>query len=309
LRDVMLSTLFEAYRSPRKADCEERAFVLTAVGIPSHLDFDGFQYVLMVEPDKWATARAHLARYAIESRPVPPPPPPPALNPYAWIGCVAYALVLVYVAFAVAGGFWRLDSFDIGAIDAARIQMGEWWRAWTALTLHVDAAHLVANLGAGLWFGYLAGRFIGPGHTWFLTVIAAGVANLFEAMLGPSSHHSVGASTAVFTVLGLLSAYMWRIRFELPQKWPLRWGPLVAGALLLGWLGTGGMTGLDRPEVIAASTTDIVAHASGFLMGVLAGAVAAFPKVRAVLARVPQGATGVAAALIVASAWAVALTS
>jgi len=305
----MLSTLFEAYRSPRKADCEERAFVLTAVGIPSHLDFDGFEYVLRVDPDTWATARAHLARYAIESRPAPPPPPPPRLNPYAWMGCVGYALVLLLVGFAVAGGFWRLDSFDVGAIDAGRVQSGELWRAWTALTLHVDAAHLVANLGAGLWFGYLAGRLVGPGHTWLLTVVAAGFANLFEAMLGPDTHRSVGASTAVFTVLGLLSAYTWRIRLEFPQRWALRWGPLIAGALLLGWFGTGGMTGLDKPEVIAASKTDIVAHASGFFMGVLAGAVAAFPRVRAWLARVPQWASGAAAALVLVAAWSVALTS
>jgi len=305
----MFSTLFEAYRSPRKADCEERAFVLTAVGIPSHLDFDGFQYVLMVEPDQWPAARTHLARYAVESRPAPPPPPPPRLNPYAWVGCVAYAFVLVFVAFAVAGGFWRLDSFDLGAIDAGLVQAGEWWRAWTALTLHVDAAHLAANLGAGLWFGYLAARFVGPGHAWLLTLIGAGVANLFEAMLGPDAHRSVGASTAVFTVLGLLSAYNWRVRFELPQRWPLRWGPLIAGALLLGWLGTGGMTGLDKPEVIASSTTDIVAHATGFFVGVLAGAVAAFPHVRVLLGKVPQWASGVAALLMLAGAWALALTS
>ncbi len=65
--------------------------------------------------------------------------------------------------YAVAGGFWRLDAFDLGAIDAARVQSGEWWRAWTALTLHVDASHLATNLGAGIWFGYLAGRQLGPG--------------------------------------------------------------------------------------------------------------------------------------------------
>jgi membrane associated rhomboid family serine protease len=306
---MMLSTVFEAYRSPRKTDCEERAFVLTAVGIPSHLEFDGFEYVLMVDPDNGSTARTHLARYAIESRPGPPPPPPPRLNPYAWVGCVVYALVLVFVGFAVAGGFWRLDSFDVGAIDAARVQGGEWWRAFTALTLHVDATHLIANLGAGLWFGYLAGRVVGPGHTWLLTVIGAAVANLLEAVLGPDTHRSVGASTAVFTVLGLLSAYTWRIRFEMPQRWALRWGPLIAGALLLGWLGTGGVTGLDKPEVIAASKTDIVAHASGFFVGVLAGAVAAFPGVRTKLAKVPQWASGSLAVLLLAGAWTLALTS
>src|SRR5262245_8106375 len=202
---MMLTTVIEVFRSFRKADCDERAFVLTAVGIPNHVHFDGWLYVLTVEETHFAAAVTHLSRYAAESRPPPPPPPPQRLYPFlfAIAGCVLYAMTLLLVGSAVAGGYWRLDSFDLGAIDAARVQDGEWWRAWTALTLHVDAGHLVANLGAGAWFGYLAGRQIGPGHTWLLTVLGAGIANLIESLLGPAGHHSVGASTAVFTVLGL----------------------------------------------------------------------------------------------------------
>ncbi len=306
---MMLNTVLEVFRSTRKGDCAERAFMLTAVGIPSHVHFDGWHYVLTVEETQYSAAVAHLARYAAESRPPPPPPPPQKLYPFAIVGCVLYAFILVFVGYAVAGGLWRLDAFDIGAIDAARVQAGEWWRAWTALTLHVDAAHLAANLGSGLWFGYLAGRQLGAGHAWLLTVLGAGIANLFEALLGPAQHHSVGASTAVFTVLGLMAAYTWRIRYELPQRWALRWGPLVAGALLLGWLGTGGLSGIDKPEVIAASSTDIVAHASGFLFGALLGAAAAVSAVRAWFSRVPQWVSGAAAVGIIAVAWAVGLSS
>jgi len=305
---MMLSAVVEVFRSFRKADCEERAFVLTAVGIPNHVHFDGWHFVLTVEETQYDAAIAHLRRYAAESRPAPPQPPPPRLYAFAIVGCVVYALVLQLVGFAVASGAWRLDAFDIGAIDSGRVQAGEWWRAWTALTLHVDAGHLIANLAAGVWFGYLAGRQLGPGHAWLLTVVGAGVANLVESLLGPGNHHSVGASTAVFAVLGLMAAYTWRIRYELPQRWALRWGPLVAGALLLGWLGTGGLSGTDKPEVIAASTTDIVAHAMGFLVGAVLGAAAAMGAVRARLARVPQWASGLAAVGIVAAAWAVALS-
>lgn len=287
--------------------------MLTAVGIPNQIDttvgFDGLQYLLMVDELQYPEASAHLARYAIESRPVPPPPPPPPLHPFAWLGAALYALTLLFVGYAVAGGFWRLDSYQLGAIDAARVQAGEWWRAWTALTLHVDAAHLIANLGAGIWFGYLAGRQLGPGSAWLLALVAAGLANLAEALLGPSSHQSVGASTAVFAMLGLLAAYTWRTGYSRrSQRWALRWGPLIAGALLLGWTGTGGMTGLDRPEVIAASTTDIVAHVAGFVAGVVMGSVAAMSAVQPLLRRVPQWASGGAALLILALAWGIALT-
>ena len=306
---MMLTTVLEVFRSFRRADCEERAFVLTAVGIPNHVHFDGWQYVLTVEEPQHDAAVIHLARYATESRPLPPPPPPQKLYPFALVGCVLYVLALVLIGYAVAGGVWRLDAFEIGSIDSARVQAGEWWRAWTALTLHVDAAHLFANLGAGAWFGYLAGRQLGPGNAWLLTVVGAGTANLIESMLGPGSHHSVGASTAVFTALGLMAAYTWRIRYELPQRWALRWGPLVAGALLLGWLGTGGLSGTDKPEVIAASTTDIVAHATGFIVGAVLGAVAAISVIRKRLAQLPQWASGTAAIGVIAVAWSIALSS
>ena len=122
-----------------------------------------------------------MRQYEAErNRPVPPPPPPPRLFPHAWIGCVLYVLVLIGVAIAISRGLWRLDAFELGALDGERMQRGEWWRAFTALTLHVDAAHLALNLGAGAWFGYLAGRQLGVGTAWLLIVFGAATANLLE---------------------------------------------------------------------------------------------------------------------------------
>jgi len=306
----MLPTLLEIYRSTRSADCEERAFVLTAVGVPSVIERDGLDFVVRVDVEHASLARGHLERYAIESRPLPPPPPPPPLNPFAWVGCVFYALVLLIVGYAVAGGFWRLDAFDVGALDAARVKAGEWWRAWTALTLHVDAAHLVTNLGAGVWFGYLAGRQLGSGVAWLLVVLAAGVANLLEGLLGPPSHRAVGASTAVFAALGLLAAHTWRTRFSLRQRWVRRWGPLVAGVILLGWLGTGGGEPTDpfAPTVVERSV-DIIGHLGGFVMGALLGVFAALPATRQWIARTPQWLAGAAALAILAVVWMRALQS
>ena len=293
----MLPTLLEVFRSSRSAECEERAFVLTAVGVPNVVDFDGFHYVIRVESSLAEVALGHLERYAVESRPAPPLPPPPRLYSFAWVGALAYVVVLVAIGFAVAGGLWRLDAFDLGAIDAARVKSGEWWRAITALTLHVDGPHLAANLGAGVWFGYLAGRQLGSGVTWLLAVLGAGLANLLESLLGPASHHSVGASTAVFTVLGILAAYSWRERFRYPQRWARRWAPLVAGVILLGWMGSEG------------EHTDVVAHVAGFVVGTLLGVLVAVPRVRRLLATVPQWATGAAALGLVVVAWTFALTS
>jgi rhomboid protease GluP len=201
----------------------------------------------------------------------------------------------VGVAHAIGNGLVRLDAFDLGELNAARVQSGQWWRAWTALTLHLDVGHLVANLGAGVWFGYLVARELGSGSSWFLIVNGAALANWLEAELAPATHRSVGASTAVFTALGMLAAHSWRTRFHLPQRWALRWAPLVAGVVLLGWLGSAG------------EGTDLVAHATGFIVGVLIGAAAALPSIEHALRRVPQWLAGLAAFASIAIPWTCAL--
>jgi len=177
------------------------------------------------------------------------------------------------------------------------VQAGQWWRAWTALTLHLDGPHLAANLAAGVWFGYLAARQLGAGTAWLLIVTAAAGANLLEGLLASPAHRAVGASTAVFAALGALSAHSWRERLALPQRWARRWAPLIAGVGLLGWTGTAG------------EGTDVVAHLAGFAVGALFGATAALPRWQRGLERVPQSASGAAALGSLAIAWACALAS
>jgi membrane associated rhomboid family serine protease len=254
--------------------------------------------MLEVDAAQVEQALTQLRHYEAESRPaIGAPPARRAPYPHAWIGCVAYVVVLVAVAYAISAGLFRLDAFDLADLDAARVQSGEWWRAWTSLTLHLDAAHLAANLGAGVWFGYLAASELGSGSAWFLIVNGAALANWLEGEFGPATHRAVGASTAVFAALGMLAAHSWRVRLHLPQRWALRWAPLVAGIVLLAWLGTAG------------DGTDVVAHVLGFTVGILIGATAALPPVSRVLRRIPQWIAGLAALASLALAWRCALLS
>jgi membrane associated rhomboid family serine protease len=296
----MADTDTEVFRSNLRADCHDRAFMLAAVGISSAITIIGPYYVLMVAAADHERAQSELRSYAAESRPpIVPAVAPPRTYPNAWVGCLCYVALLIGIDLAIANGWWRLDAFDLGELDAAQIQGGQWWRAVTALTLHLDGSHLAANLAAGVWFGYLAAREIGSGMAWLLVVIGAALANLFEGWFGPSTHLSVGASTAVFTALGLMVAHSWRRRYHLPQRWALRWAPLIAGAVLLGWFGSGGEGG--DVEV------DVVAHALGFVFGCLLGGAAALPLVSALLERVPQWLAGAVAVLAVGAAWSCAL--
>ena len=285
------------YRSLQRAACEERAFVLLAVSISSEIRAAELLFELLVDVSEAPRAQAQLQLYERERRPAPPLPPAPAALPGAWMGAVAYVLVLVGVALAVSNAWWRVDAFTVGELDAAQVQAGQWWRAWTALTLHLDGNHLFANLGAGVWFGYLAAQVLGSGRAWLIIVTGAALANWLESRLGPASHRAVGASTAVFAALGVLAAHTWRTRLHYRQVWARRWGPLVAGVVLLGWLGSEG------------AGTDLVAHALGFAVGCALGATAALPVVARQLARLPQWLAGLAALASIAGAWMLAIYS
>jgi len=283
--------------------------MLYAVGIGSALARDAGDYILLVEEPMAPAAREHLRRYEVERlNRLPPPPKPPKLHPNAGWGSLVYALVVTSVALAISNGLWRLDAFNVGELDSGLVRKGQWWRVWTALTLHLDGPHLAANAGAGIWFGYLASRLVGVGNAWLLTIVGAGLANWVEAFLGPVSHRSVGASTAVFTALGLLSAYSWRTRLAYPQRWALRWGPLVAGVVLLGWTGTGGES-LDEHTQIGGGTVDVAAHVLGFAVGLLFGAGAARAAMARMLDRVPQWVTGLLALTPIVAGWVSALRS
>lgn len=292
----MTSEAVEIYRCARAADCEERAFVLTAVGVDNEILQTATHYVLLVDPLAAEAARTHLERYEQESRRARPRQiPRRAPHPDAWVGCLLYTAVLVFIAYAVRSGLGPLDAFAAGELHAAAVQHGEWWRAWTALTLHFGPGHLAANLAAGIWFGYLAGRQFGPGTAWALIVNGGAVANLIEGLLAAGPHRSAGASTAVFTALGLLAAYAWRERRSMREHWALDLSPLVAGVVLLGWLGTAGRH------------TDVFAHLMGFLVGVLLGTAIAAPGLQRSLEQLPQWVSGAFALGPIVLAWLLAV--
>jgi rhomboid protease GluP len=292
----MTAESIEIYRSANRRSCEERAFVLTAVGVPHEMSQSAEGYSLWVDLADLEPARTHLLHYQQESQRPPPRPPrvAPPLYAHAWVGSALYVLVLLGVAMAVSAGVGRLDAFEAGELNAGLVREGQWWRAWTALTLHLDPAHIAANIGAGAWFGYLAGRLLGPGTAWALVVFGAGIANWVEALLAAADHRAVGASTAVFTALGLLAAYSWRERHLMAQRPAQRYGPLFGGVILLGWLGTSG------------EHTDVMAHLLGFAVGGMLGALIAGARVQRLWRRLPQWVGGTLALGMLGVAWACA---
>lgn len=284
----------EIFRSRRRADCEQRSFVLFAVGIMAEIQEHEDGFVLLVAEDMAATAVTHLRDAEAESARVEPKLPPLRLHEHAWVGCVGYGLVLCIAAFCDGQDVLGRDWFSSGALSGPATRGGDWWRTITALMLHGDLAHLFANLAFGLFFGFFAGQTVGAGLAWFGTLIAAALGNLIDVALVPNAL-SVGASTAVFATLGLLSAYSWRRQASRRAKWAYRFAPLVAGIALLAMTGSGG------------ENTDVLAHLAGFVAGVGIGLTFAFSSLPDRSGWRLQCLAGLAALSLPAVAWFFAL--
>jgi membrane associated rhomboid family serine protease len=211
-------------------------------------------------------------------------------------GTTAYLAILLAVFFCVHASVLSLDWFEAGKLVAGRVLAGEWWRTVTALTLHWDLDHLGGNLVFGAFFGFFVGRYLGGGIGWLAVLLAATLANVLAALLLEPTHTSLGASTAVFAALGILTAYTWRRGYLRETPWRWRIAPIVAGLGLLAFTGAGG------------ENTDLFAHLAGFVAGFGTGlGLARWLKLRRLRSRTTQRLCAAAALLLVAGAWAWAL--
>jgi membrane associated rhomboid family serine protease len=243
--------------------------------------------------------RARFEIWQFESENEKPRPSRPRLTPVyqdsAW-GVAGYIAVISIVAVLAGEAVFNRDWLAAGRVDGELIRAGEWWRTVTALTLHSGLSHFAGNVVFGAIFGIMAGRILGPGVTWLAAVVSASLANLVNTLLLDPSHRAIGASTAVFAVLGIVAGLSWRAQFFRQDRWAYRLGPIVGGLALLAFTG-GGSPG---------SNTDIGAHLAGFACGFASGSLLTL-----VYAYVPdprvQKAAGAAAIGIVALAWVLAL--
>lgn len=283
------------FRSVRRPACDERAFVLTAVLIDNEIIEESGGFSLCVDQRQAAHAAHHLHQYDEERRRPRPRLPAMRQHPHAWRSAAAYALAIVLVAIAAASHAFSRDLFDAGAVRGTMLSTGEWWRAFTALTLHWDLEHLLGNLGAGVLFGFFAARQLGNGRAWLLVLLAAGCANLVEVMLVSPQYVSAGASTAVFATVGLLAAHTWRTRRGVGLPGWRQAAPLIGGVMLLAWLGTEG------------ENTDVLSHGLGFAFGALAGLAAATTRGARMLEHTPQWLAGIAVPAWLSLCWTLAL--
>ncbi len=288
-------------RTTHRKECAELQLVLTAIGIHAESNHQDDQWLLTVRHDDLPVAIAELESYRHEnpestagdrnntSTPVP-------LYGGAATAVSVYLGALVLIDILANQNVFNLNWYQAGQMHAGSVIAGQWWRVVTALTLHSDSAHLLSNLLFGAVFGFLAGRVLGGGVAWLGIVIAGALGNFMNAIVQPPGHLSIGASTAVFAALGMIvshSLQTWTLDQQKPTAMK-RWSPLIGGALLFAFLGIGG------------EHTDVIAHVTGFLAGLLIGWIGCQISGRWLSMRTVQRLAGFGAIVLVGFAWVMA---
>jgi membrane associated rhomboid family serine protease len=241
---------------PTRTDAYERSLVLSAMEAPHWVLRDGEGFALCVEPAQAAGAAVELARFEAERAEPAPGAAEAAPARYSTISLYGCAWTLSgFYAIELAGPRWWEDR---GTASSKAIMAGEWWRMFTALTLHADLGHLGANLAAGLIYAGFLLPIFGSGWTWLFVLLAGGAGNWLNAWGHRDIEHlSIGASTSVFAALGILVAAQCTMRTMALRAVRAREFllPVGAGLGLLAYLGVG-----DQQ-------TDYMAHFFGLIAG------------------------------------------
>jgi membrane associated rhomboid family serine protease len=168
--------------------------------------------------------------------------------------------ILLYLVMSLTGGADGAELVAFGAKLNNRIQEGEWWRLVTSNFLHAPIGglplHLLMNMWA-LWnFGPIVEKLYGSSKfvvLWLVTGLAGSVASYFTVrpsmqigtiasfIFRNTDMPSVGASGALFGLIGVLVVFGIKYRHELPDGFKRSFGtglfPIILINLGIGFWG------------------------------------------------------------------------
>lgn len=240
--------------------------VLDSSDIPYIIIGHGSQTRAFVPAMYETLARTELS--AVASEKTPAPRPLPQRHNAHWAMLVMLFLIFWHGLYM---GWWPLPFEHLpdpdywkmcGKLDVTRVRAGEWWRTATALTLHADSLHLFSNVVFGTPFLILLARRLGLGLTLAATLASGMLGNALNALYRDPGYASLGFSTAMFSIVGLLCAdIVVRSSARGFRRLAL---PVAAGLAFLAMLGAEGRN------------IDYAAHIFGLLSGFLVGLIASF---------------------------------
>jgi rhomboid protease GluP len=173
---------------------------------------------------------------------------------------VLVALAAIFVWQIQTGALASRESIiAAGALVRDRVIQGEWWRVLSATVLHGNFEHLIGN-AISLYILGMASEHAYGTRAMLLVYIASGVAgSLLSIAMNPGP--SVGASGAIFGLMGAVIVLFWKHRDKLLVR-DKRIGVVIAVwaifTIITGWMvpmidNAGHVGGLLGGAMIAAA--------------------------------------------------------
>ena len=239
-------------------DADKYGLVLSSTGISHHVRNGEHGWEIRVSDKDYEKAVFAIEQY-LDENPEIRKTQDPLYDKYqrTYTGIwVSILLIACHVAI-VSSNKSNLFVKTYGS-SAYHILHGEWYRSVTSLMLHAGPLHLMGNIVGIMVFGTAVCTIMGWGVGWLMIIVTGMIGNLMNALLYTSGHISVGASTAIFGAIGMLSAHQFFEKIKQSGHKIKAFLPLACGLALLGILGSG-------------AHTDIMAHLFGFLAGIVSG--------------------------------------
>jgi len=239
-------------------DVDTYRLILSSTGISYHLREDEHRWDILVNDKDYEKALIVIEQYLKENPEVQKTEDPLYYKYQRTFTGIWVSIILIACHVAIAIG----DKSDLFVkkygSSAFHVLHGELYRSVTSLMLHANTLHLIGNIAGIAIFGTAVCTIMGWGVGWLIILATGIVGNLTNALLYKSGHISVGASTAIFGAIGILSAYQFFMKFKQSGQKIKAFLPLSCGLALLGILGSG-------------EHSDLMAHLFGFLSGILLG--------------------------------------
>jgi len=159
---------------------------------------------------------------------------------------ITYALIIINViAYFLSNMFGLVDDF---AVNRFMITHGEFYRLFTGMFLHANLIHLLFNCYAIYIIGMQLESFLGKGKYLLVYLMSGFAGNCLSIFM--STGYSVGASGAIFGLLGSLVYFGYHYRVYLETVVKSQIIPLIIINLLIGmapgidnWGHIGGLIG------------------------------------------------------------------
>jgi rhomboid protease GluP len=241
-------------RSKRQA--MEWGLVLASQGIEAVVNNTEQGWKLLVESRDFDRAQASLRQYRLENRGWQWRQPLPETGLLFHWGSLGWAAGIVAFYYWSAVRFPGIKS--AGILDSDKARQGQWWRLWTAITLHENISHLMANATIGFILVGLAMARYGAGVGLLAAFVAGALGNVASLLVYSGPHQSLGASGMVMGALGLVTVQsfsFWR-KYRPGGRFFFR--AVASGLMILALIGF-------SPD------SDVAAHVGGFIAGAILG--------------------------------------